>query len=182
GFGDGLDQDATGLGIMADHRSELLVAISCSKTFGLYRERTGCAIVICPGNNDQTNISRNMMALGRANYSTPPSHGAAIVRVILEDDELRLNWEAELGQMRNRLRELRKRLLMSLRSRGESSQHDFITSHRGMFSILGATNEQVERLRDQFAIYVTAGGRINVAGLREDKIDIIADALVAVGL
>ncbi len=182
GFGDGLDEDVAGVRIVAAAVPELLLAASCSKNFALYKERVGCAFAIVGEAGSASAALANMKALGRANHSMPPDHGASLVEIVLGDRELADDWRAELAGMRERMLRLRQQLAASLRTRTNSDRYDFIADHRGMFSLLGATPEQVQRLKDEFAIYLISDSRMNVAGLTEDGIDRFADALVKVGL
>lgn len=182
GFGDGLDEDAVGLRHMAARVPEMLIATSCSKNFALYRDRTGCAIVVSGSAEAQVAAKANLMTLMRITYSMPPDHGAAIVRTILTDPDLRKVWEDELTAMRTRMLSLRQSLADAMRARTNSDRFDFIADHRGMFSLIGATPEQVARLRDEFAIYIVGDSRLNIAGLREERMDEIAEAFAAVGI
>lgn len=182
GFGDGLDEDAAGLRHMAARVPEMLIATSCSKNFALYRDRTGCAVVVSGSGEAQAVARANLMTLMRITYSMPPDHGAAVVRTILTDPDLRTMWEDELTAMRTRMLSLRQSLSNAMRARTNSDRFDFIAEHRGMFSLIGATPEQVARLRDEFAIYVVGDSRLNIAGLREERMDEIADAFAAVGI
>ncbi len=181
GFGDGLEEDTQGVRTMAAQVPEMLIATSCSKNFALYRERTGCAIALCNNAQSARATTGNLKTLARVNHSMPPDHGAAIVKTILLDSALRADWEAELTTMRNRILTLRETLADALRVRTNSDRYDFIARHRGMFSRLGATPEQVKRLRDEYAIFIVGDSRINVAGLREDRIGELVEALVNVG-
>ena len=182
GFGDGLDEDAAGLRHMAARVPEMLIAASCSKNFALYRDRTGCAMVISADEKAQVAAEANLKTLMRITISMPPDHGAAIVRTILSDDELRGVWNEELTSMRTRMLSLRQSLAESMRARTNSDRFDFIADHRGMFSLTGATPEQVAKLRDEHAIYAIGDSRINIAGLKEDRIDEIASAFASVGI
>lgn len=182
GFGDGLDEDAFGLRHMAARVPEMLIAASCSKNFALYRDRTGCAMVISADETASSVAEANLKTLMRITISMPPDHGAAIVRTILGDDELRGVWNNELTGMRTRMLSLRKSLAEAMRARTNSDRFDFIAHHRGMFSLMGATSEQVSKLRDDHAIYAISDSRINIAGLIEDRIDEIADAFASVGI
>ena len=121
-----------------------------------------------------------LVSIARANYSSPPAHGAAIVGAILDDPALRAEWRAELDDMRAHMLGLRRMLAASLRARTNGDRFDFLARHRGMFSLIGAAPEQVARLRDEHAVYMIGSGRINVAGLPEAEVDRFADALVAV--
>lgn len=182
GFGDGLDEDAAGLRHMAARVPEMLIAASCSKNFALYRDRTGCAMVISADEKAQVAAEANLKTLMRITISMPPDHGAAIVRTILSDPDLRSVWEEELTGMRTRMLSLRQSLAEAMRARTNSDRFDFIAHHRGMFSLTGATPEQVARLRDEHAIYAIGDSRINIAGLKEDRIAEIADAFASVGI
>jgi len=122
------------------------------------------------------------MTLMRISISMPPDHGAALVRIILNDDELRSVWESELTAMRTRMLSLRSALADALRSRTNSDRFDFLARHRGMFSLVGATPEQAAALKNDHAVYIVSDGRMNVAGLKEDRIDDVAAAFAAVGL
>lgn len=179
GFGDGLEQDAAGLKYMADHTEEMVVATSCSKNFGLYRERTGAAIVISDSLKEAQKAKGRILNLARSTYTMPPDHGAALVATILTDDALSATWRDELSQMQARLVNLRAGLTQAVRSQG-SEAFDFIEQHKGMFSVTGLSPEQIVRLRDEFAIYAVGDGRINIAGLREQQVDYLAHALVTV--
>jgi aspartate/tyrosine/aromatic aminotransferase len=180
GFGDGLEQDALGVRRLAAKVPEMVVAASCSKNFGLYRDRVGCAFVLGASPERADVMLGQLLGVARANYSSPPAHGAAIVGAILDDAALRAEWRAELDDMRSHMQGLRRVLAASLRARSNSDRFDFIARHRGMFSLIGATGEQVARLRDEHAVYMVGAGRINIAGLPEAEVDRFADALIAV--
>lgn len=182
GFGDGLDEDAAGLRAMAARVPEMLIASSCSKNFGLYRDRVGAAIALSESDMTAATVTANLKTLMRVSISMPPDHGAAVARTILADPDLRELWETELGEMRARMRRLREALAASLRARTNSDRFDFIARHRGMFSLLGAGPEQVRSLREDHGVYVIGDSRMNIAGLKEDRIDETAAAIVAVGL
>ena len=161
---------------------EMMVAASCSKNFAVYRERVGCAMILGATPEAADLAKENMKALARANWSMPPDHGAAVVRTVLETPELRADWEAELEAMRARMLELRSALAESLRARTNSDEYDFIARHRGMFSLIGASPEQIEALREEHAIYAIGDSRINIAGLNAGAIEKLTGALVAVGV
>jgi aspartate/tyrosine/aromatic aminotransferase len=180
GFGDGLEQDALGVRRLAAKVPEMVVAASCSKNFGLYRDRVGCAFVLGASPERADVMLGQLLGVARANYSSPPAHGAAIVGAILDDAALRAEWRAELDDMRSHMQGLRRVLAASLRARSNGDRFDFIARHRGMFSLIGATGEQVARLRDEHAVYMVGAGRINIAGLPEAEVDRFADALIAV--
>ncbi|MEZ8127382.1 amino acid aminotransferase [Enterovibrio norvegicus] len=180
GFGAGLEEDAQGLRLLADSVEEMLIATSCSKNFGLYRERTGAAIVIGKNAQEAMNAKGRVLQLARATYTMPPDHGAAIVETILTSDTLTQQWRSELDAMRGRILSLREALCTSLVERCGDTRFDFIKQHQGMFSMLGLSPEQIGKLRDEFGIYAVGDSRINVAGLKESRIDYLADALVKV--
>ncbi|HGS4450796.1 TPA: aromatic amino acid transaminase [Vibrio cholerae] len=180
GFGDGLEQDAQGLRYMAERMEEMLITTSCSKNFGLYRERTGAAIVIGKNKQEVTNARGKMLTLARSTYTMPPDHGAALVKTVLRDEQLTAIWKQELSEMQQRLLTLRKNLCNELRNQHNTRQFDFIESHRGMFTVLGFSAEQMGRLREEFAIYGVADGRINIAGLTEKDIPYVANAIIHV--
>lgn len=182
GFGDGLAADAAGVRAMAARVPELLIAASCSKNFALYRDRTGCAMVLSETPTAAKAVEANLKTLMRISISMPPDHGAAVVRTILTDPGLRAEWEAELTAMRTRMLSLREALAESLRARTNSDRFDFIARHRGMFSLMGASPEQVGELREAHGIYLIGDSRMNVAGLKEDRIDEVAAAFAAVGM
>jgi len=181
GFGAGLEEDAAGLRHMAQAVEEILIAVSCSKNFGLYRERTGCAIVLCdPQARDRA--FETMKGVARASISMPPDHGAALVKLILADADLKAEWLLELGIMRTRLAELRKGLANCLQQKSGSDRFSFVADQKGMFSLIGATPEQVKDLKENQGLYIVGDGRINIAGLSEDKLDVIADIFLKAGL
>ncbi|POC25790.1 aromatic amino acid aminotransferase [Vibrio vulnificus] len=180
GFGDGLEEDAKGLQFMADRVEEMLITTSCSKNFGLYRERTGAAIVIGKNAKESSNAKGKLLTLARSTYTMPPDHGAALVKTILQNVELTTTWKQELCEMQQRLLNLRQTLCNELRNQHNTSQFDFIESHKGMFTVLGFTPEQMGTLRDEYGIYGVGDGRINIAGLTETHIPYVADAIVKV--
>ncbi len=180
GFGDGLEQDAAGLRYMADHVEEMLITASCSKNFGLYRERTGVAMVLGQSQQDAMNAKGKLLTLARATYTMPPDHGAALVKTILQDSELTQIWRDELDSMQSRLVSLRAALCEEFRNQHGTNDFDFIQTHKGMFTVLGYTPQQMARLREEFAIYAVGDGRINIAGLTERDIPYVANAILKV--
>ena len=159
---------------------EMLIASSCSKNFGLYRDRVGCAMVICADTAIAETASGNLAVLNRLNYSFAPDHGAALVAIILSDDALRAEWMVELAAMRQTMLTIRRDLADALRQQCNSDRFDFIAEHRGMFSRLGLPPEQVQSLRDDHAIYVVGDSRINIAGLCGGKHEPFAAAVAKV--
>ncbi len=180
GFGDGLEEDAGGLREFAKAGGEFIVCSSFSKNFGLYRERVGAVAVVCKSSKDAVAVQSQLNRVVRANYSNPPAHGAAIVESILNDAELRKTWETELATMRDRINGMRQQLVDALAEKGVPGDYSFMTRQRGMFSFSGLTKDQVELLRDEYAIYIVGSGRINVAGLTPANIDRVAESIGAV--
>jgi aromatic-amino-acid transaminase len=180
GFGEGLDADATGLRLLAEKVPEMVVASSCSKNFAVYRDRVGAAMILAKDSAQADVAMSQMLSAARAMYSMPPDHGAAAVRIVLEDATLRADWEAELEEMRLRMLRLRVQFAEALRRQSNSDRFDFVASHRGMFSRLGLSEAQVERLRAEHGVYMVGDSRINVAGLPEDGMDALAKAIVSV--
>lgn len=179
GFGDGLDADAFGPRHLAKTQPEMLVAASCSKNFGVYRERAGLLMTVSqdPG---KTPLNQATLAfLNRQNYSFPPDHGARLVTMVLHDEALRRQWMAELESVRTGMLDLRQQLADALRQRTNSDRFDFLAHHRGMFSRLGATPAQVEKMREDHGIYMVGDSRMNIAGLNAASVPILADAIVA---
>ncbi|MBA9033932.1 amino acid aminotransferase [Rhizobium leguminosarum] len=180
GFGDGLEADAAAVRLLASKVPEMAVATSCSKNFSVYRDRVGAVILMGRDAESVKIAGSQALATTRVLYSMPPDHAAAAVRLILEDDTLRADWKSELEAMRLRMLNLRKGFAEALRRQSNTSRFDFIADHRGMFSRLGLTEAQVDRLRDEFGIYMVGDSRFNVAGLREDRLDDLAKAVVSV--
>ncbi|MFC3182973.1 amino acid aminotransferase [Cypionkella sinensis] len=180
GFGDGLQQDAAATRMIAETFPEVLIAASCSKNFGIYRERTG--ILIALGEPSRRAVTQgNLAFLNRQNYSFPPDHGARLVTMILEDDTLRADWQAELEEVRLNMLTLRQSLADELRRATNSDRFDFVASHRGMFSRLGLTEAQVNTLREKHGIYMVGDSRINIAGLNAKTVPILAAAIASLG-
>lgn len=179
GFGDGLEPDAYGTRKILSSVPEALIAFSGSKNFGLYRERVGAAILVARNAAEADVTNSQLLNIIRGAYSQPPDHGAEIIRTILEDASLRAEWEAELAEMRNRMISLRKQLSEAIRERSNSTDFDFVADHRGMFSLLGLDNDAVEHLKAANGIYMTGDSRINVAGIPEDRVGDLAEALLA---
>jgi aspartate/tyrosine/aromatic aminotransferase len=179
GFGDGLEEDAYGVRKVASSLPECLIAFSASKNFGLYRERAGVAIAVAKDATTAEIVSSQMQNIIRGTISQTPDHGAEVVRVILEDKALRAEWEAELTQMRERMQRLRVKLADAIRRKSNSKDFDFIAEHSGMFSLLGLPQDVVERLKTEDGVYMINDSRINVAGIPEDRVDELAEYLIA---
>jgi aspartate/tyrosine/aromatic aminotransferase len=179
GFGDGLEEDAAATRMIAARFPEVLIAASCSKNFGIYRERTGALIALTEPARKAV-VQGNLNYLNRQNFSFPPDHGARLVTMILEDDALRADWKAELEEVRLNMLTLRKALADELRRATNSDRFDFVAHHRGMFSRLGLTEEQVNVLREVHGIYMVGDSRINIAGLNARTVPVLAAAIAQV--
>ena len=182
GFGDGLEQDSAATRLICSSLPEVLIAASCSKNFGIYRERTGLLMAISPDSKSQPVTQQTLAFLNRQNFSFPPDHGARIVSTILNDDALRADWKTELESTRLGMLTLREQLAAELRQRTNSDRFDFIARHRGMFSRIGASPEQVAAMRDSHGIYMVGDSRLNIAGLNAQSVPILAEAIVAAGV
>lgn len=180
GFGQGLDADAYGLRTMANAVEEMIVCSSCSKNFGLYRERIGACSVIGKDTSAADIISSVLLPVVRVNYSMPPAHGAAIVETILSSDELTAQWHDELKEMRDRIGGMRQLLVDKLAEHGVTRDFDFITQQNGMFSFLGIDRDQVQRLQDEFSIYMVGSSRISVAAISPKNVDYLTQSIARV--
>lgn len=180
GFGTGLDQDAAGLRYLAEQVDELLLCSSCSKNFGLYRERIG-AVSIVSADSKVSEISRvNLLSVVRSIYSMPPAHGAIIVSHILDSQELTAQWHQELTVMCDRINQYRQLIIDKFAAEGIKQDFSFITRQHGMFSFLGITKEQVEQLKKDYSVYMVGSSRVSIAGLNHSNIDYFAKAVAAV--
>jgi aspartate/tyrosine/aromatic aminotransferase len=175
GLGAGLEADAAGLRYMAERVPEMLIASSCSKNFGLYRERTGALLLLAESGNAAAAGKSQALSAARQSYSMPPSHGALIVGEILGDTALRADWATELEQMRSRIVQMREALVEQL-----GGDFAFIAREFGMFSFLGITAEQLVRLREEFGIYMVDSTRINLAGLNSRNLPYFVNAIRSV--
>ena len=182
GFGDGLDADAAATRKIAAAVPECLIAASCSKNFGIYRERTGLLMAISAEPAARGLNQGTLAFLNRQNFSFPPDHGARVVTMILQDEELRADWKAELEEVRNTMLGLRRQLADTLRDLSGSDRFGFLAQHRGMFSRLGTTPDKVEELRAKHGIYMVGDSRMNIAGLNSQTVPILARAIVEVGI
>ncbi|MEH8015970.1 aspartate/tyrosine/aromatic aminotransferase [Rheinheimera muenzenbergensis] len=180
GFGSGLDEDAKGLRHLADHVDEMILCSSCSKNFGLYRERIG-AVSIVAVDSKVADVARvNLLSVVRSIYSMPPAHGAIIVANILDSKELTALWHEELAEMRNRINSYRQLIIDKLAAQGVQQDFSFITRQHGMFSFLGINKEQIGRLRNDFSIYMVDSSRVSIAGLNHSNIDYFAKSVATV--
>ena len=182
GFGDGLEEDAYGTRLLASRLPEIIIAASCSKNFGIYRERTGILMAIAQNAKSKAESQATLAFLNRQNFSFPPDHGARLVTMIFEDDAMRTDWKAELEDVRLGMLKLREQLAGEMRQRTNSDRFDFIANHRGMFSRIGATPEQVLEMREKHGIYMVGDSRMNIAGLNENTVPVLAEAIISVGV
>lgn len=177
GLGDGIDEDSFGVRLLASSLPELVIVSSCSKNFGLYRERVGALTVICE-TTESTRAAASLIATtARGIYSMPPDHGATVVEMILADPALRADWQAELTAMRERINGLRELLVTRLRQEGVAQDFGFIQHEKGMFSFLGISVAQVRSLVNDYSIYLVDSSRINVAGINTGNIDYLVQSL-----
>lgn len=180
GFGDGLQEDTFGTRLVAASCPEVLIATSCSKNFGIYRERAGCFAVITQEQKKLDLVRGKMLMLNRLNFSFPPDHGARLVTMVLSDPELRADWETELEAMRTGMLDLRTQLAAELQRQTNSNRFDFVATHRGMFSMLGLDEAQIETMQQKHAVYAISDSRINIAGLSSSSIPVLARAVASV--
>ncbi len=181
GFGDGLEADAAATRLVASSCPEVLIAASCSKNFGIYRERTGLLMAV---SSDTAKFKVNqgtLSYLNRQNFSFPPDHGARLVTMVLNDPALRADWEAELEEVRLGMLRLRQALADELRTLSGSDRFGFLAQHRGMFSRLGVGPDKVEAMREKHGIYMVGDSRMNIAGLNDMTIPKLAKAIIDVG-
>jgi len=180
GLGTGLEADAFGVRLFCAELPEVLCAVSCSKNFGLYRERTGALLVIneTPAGADAT--FSQLVRIARGIWSMPPDHGAAIVHGILADAALRTAWQGEVAAMRERIQGLRHEVVKQLREHCPQRDFSFITTQCGMFSFFGINTAQVRELRARHHVYMTDDSRINIAGLRRENLEYFARATAQV--
>jgi aspartate aminotransferase len=180
GFGDGLEQDAWAVRLFAEALPELLITSSCSKNFGLYRERTG-ALLVCAGTAEKLlDVRSQLSSIARNLWSNPPDHGAAVVAEILGDPELKSLWADEVEEMRGRIAQLRAGLVEALTPLGLGERFAHISVQRGMFSYTGLNDDQVARLRHEHSVYLVSAGRANIAGIDASRLDLLAQAIAAV--
>lgn len=182
GFGDGLEEDASGVRKLVNSVPETIIAASCSKNFGIYRERTGLLIVVSH-DKDARDLNQSTLAfLNRQNFSFPPDHGARLVTMVLSDAELKRSWMEELEAVRTSMLSLRTQLATELEKLSGSNRFGFLADHRGMFSRLGASLEQVNELRENHAVYMVGDSRLNIAGLNSKTVPVLAKAIVDCGI
>ena len=182
GFGDGLEEDASGVRKLVNSVPETIIAASCSKNFGIYRERTGLLIVVSHDKGARDLNQSTLAFLNRQNFSFPPDHGARLVTMVLSDEELKRSWMEELETVRTSMLSLRTQLASELEKLSGSNRFGFLADHRGMFSRLGASPEQVNDLRENHAVYMVGDSRLNIAGLNSKTVPVLAKAIVDCGI
>lgn len=180
GFGEGLDEDARGLRYLAEQVEEMILCSSCSKNFGLYRERIGAVSIVAADSKVADVAKVNLLSVVRSIYSMPPAHGAIIVANILNSQELTALWHEELAEMRNRINSYRQLIIDKLAAEGVTQDFSFIARQHGMFSFLGINKAQIDRLRSEFSIYMVGSSRVSIAGLNHSNIDYFAKAVATV--
>ena len=180
GLGDGLDEDAYGVRMMADRLPELVIASSCSKNFGLYRERTGSITFITETSEQADIVAAQAMSVARQTYSMPPAHGALLVSLILGDQQLRANWQAELTEVRTRIQSMRSLLADNIQHNAAGIDFSHIKQQKGMFSFLGLNTEQLDLLREDYGIYIVSSSRVNLAGINSGNIGYLSDSIASV--
>jgi len=180
GFGDGIDEDAAAVRLFAESGLTFFVSSSFSKSFSLYGERVGALSIVSESKEESARVLSQVKRVIRTNYSNPPTHGASIVAAVLNSPELRAQWEAELAEMRLRIRGMREQMVALLAEKAPQRDFSFVGRQRGMFSYSGLTTEQVHRLRNEFGIYALDTGRICVAALNQSNIKVVTDAIVQV--
>ena len=180
GFARGLDEDAFAVRHMASRVPELVVSSSCSKNFGLYRDRVGTLSVMAADAETSSIIGSQLSYIARTIYSMPPDHGAAIVSTVLGDASLTANWHAELAEMRRRLRDMRTLLNDTLQDKAPDHDFSHLVRATGMFCFLGISAAQVDALKKDFGVYIVGSSRINVAGITPDNVEYLAESIAAV--
>jgi aromatic-amino-acid transaminase len=180
GFAHGIEEDAEGLRIFTEHCKELLVASSFSKNFGIYNERTGAFTVVAKTADVANTVFSQLKSIIRVIYSNPPAHGGAVVTIILTDDALRAEWEAEVDAMRDRVHAMRKLFVKTLKQKGVIMDFSFIERQNGMFSFSGLSQKQVIKMREDSAVYAVNSGRFNVAAMTENNMDALCEAIAKV--
>ncbi len=180
GFDKGLEEDAYAIRLFAAAGISFLVSSSFSKSFSLYGERVGGLTAVCQSEEEAARVLSQIKQMARANYSNPPSYGAALVAEVAQDPALRAAWESDLDSMRTRIRSMRVALLDRMNELGSPRDFSFLTAQNGMFSFTGFSAEEVERLKNEFGIYAVSNGRICVAGINMHNVDYVARAFIAV--
>lgn len=180
GFGEGLDADAFAIRAFAEAGIQCLIASSFSKSFALYRERVGALTILTASAEESKRVLSQTKRVIRTNYSSPPSHGAQVVAMVLSDPELRQKWETELTEMRERIWQMRGRFVEMLREKGVEQDFSFIQNQRGMFSYSGLSPEAVKTLREKYSLYIVGSGRVCLAAMNDKNIGYICEAIADV--
>ncbi len=180
GFGISLEEDAKGLQSLLSTVPEVILALSCSKNFGLYRERVGAVAVLAANTATAAAIKSHMMAIVRGIYSMPPDHGAALVAAVWQNPQWQALWRTELEEMRQRITQLRQDFVAGMNERGAAGRFDFILAQYGMFSFLGLSAKQVQELMSRDSIYLLSNSRASIAGLNRANLDHVCDAIIKV--
>ena len=180
GFERGLEEDCLSVRLFARQCPELIVASSCSKNFAMYRERVGAISIIASTAEKATAVESVIHNVTRQNYSMPPTHGPAVVDIILHSDELKQQWVAEVAVMRNRINGVRKTMSEKIAASRIQRDFSFLARQSGMFSFLGLSVEQIQRLRDEYSIYLVNSSRINIASFNQGNMDYFVEALATV--
>jgi aspartate/tyrosine/aromatic aminotransferase len=180
GFADGLEEDAYPVRLLAERVPEMIISSSCSKNFALYRDRVGSLSVLARDGDTSAILRSQTLNIVRTMYSMPPDHGAVVVSHILNTPKLRQEWFAELSGMRRRLKEMRALLGAALRDKAPDHDFSHIERAHGMFSFVGLSPEQVDRIKGEFAVYMVNSSRINIAGITPDNVDHLASSIAAV--
>ncbi len=175
-----MEEDASGLRTFAKFNKEMLVASSFSKNFGLYNERVGAFTIVAESDEVAATAFSQIKAIIRSIYSNPPAHGSAVVTYILNNPELRAEWELEVAEMRDRIQEMRTLFVETLKAEGVTSDFSFIERQNGMFSFSGLNKGQVERLKQEFSIYIVGSGRVSVAGMTKANMGPLCKGIAAV--
>lgn len=180
GFGEGLDKDAAAVRLLSEQLAEVMITSSCSKNFGLYRERIGAFIAVAKDTTDMEKVRSQMASVARANYSNPPAHGSAIVATILASSDLDNLWRSEVDEMRNRINTLRQQFVAALAPYGLAEKFACVAEQRGMFSYSGLKPNEVAQLQKDFGIYMVKTGRMNIAGYNEQNLPYLCEAIASV--
>lgn len=179
GFGDGIGEDSYAAKLMAEKLPEALIASSCSKNFAMYRDRAGAITLVSSSSDIHNTNASHLLGAVRANYSMPPDHGAAVAAHILGNAELKSEWIAEVDSMRNRVKKMRTLFVELMNEKAPNSGFGYIAEQKGMFSYLTLTSDQIQTLINEHYIFFMGNGRVNMAGLTEDNIGYVTDAIAS---
>ena len=180
GFGDGFEEDVFAIRELAAANVSFLLANSFAKNFSIYAERCGGLSVVCPDTKQAEFVLGQLKFTVRRNYSSPPLHGASVISTVLNDPALKAEWQGEVAQMRERIKAMRKKLFDTLSAAAPGRDFSYLITQRGMFSYSGLSPEQVDRLREEFGVYLVRSGRMCIAGLNDGNVDYVAAAMAAV--